>query len=76
MDAQAIGRILIAAGIIAVAFGVLFYFGGGKMFSFLGRLPGDIRIEGENTKVFIPITTSIVVSVVLTLLLLILSRFR
>jgi hypothetical protein len=76
MDGQAVGRILIATGAIAIALGVVSYFGVGRMFSFMGRLPGDIRIEGENTKVFIPITTSIVISAVLTLLLLILSRFR
>lgn len=32
----------------------------------LGRLPGDIRIEGENGSFYFPITTSILLSVVLT----------
>ena len=40
----------------------------------LGRLPGDIAIERENLRVYIPITTSIVISVVLSLILWLLNR--
>jgi uncharacterized protein HemY len=40
----------------------------------LGRLPGDIVIERDNYRVYIPITTSIVISVVLSLLLWLLKR--
>jgi hypothetical protein len=40
----------------------------------LGRLPGDIVIERDNFRVYIPITTSIVISVVLSLLLWLLNR--
>jgi hypothetical protein len=59
---------------------VLFLVGGGiylaAKFGFpLGRLPGDIRIEGENGSFYFPITSSIVVSVVLTIVLNIISRF-
>jgi hypothetical protein len=39
------------------------------VFGWFGNLPGDIRIESENTSVFIPITSMIVVSVGLTLLI-------
>ena len=39
-----------------------------KLFSWFGRLPGDIRIQGENSFFFFPITSMIVVSLVLTLL--------
>ncbi len=45
---------------------VLAYWPG--LFGWFGRLPGDIRIEGENRYLFIPITSMIVVSAVLTLL--------
>lgn len=38
------------------------------LFSWFGNLPGDIRIEGENSSVFVPITSMIVVSVVVTVL--------
>jgi hypothetical protein len=48
--------------------GVLVRFAPG-VFGWFGNLPGDIRIESENTSVFIPITSMIVVSVGLTLLI-------
>ncbi|RMF37377.1 MAG: DUF2905 domain-containing protein [Planctomycetota bacterium] len=35
----------------------------------LGRLPGDIRIEGEHVQIYIPLATSLLISVVLTLVL-------
>ena len=40
----------------------------------LGRLPGDIRIEGENGSFYFPLTTSILVSVVLTIVLNVIMR--
>lgn len=65
---------LIGAGVLVVGALVRFFPG---LFSWFGNLPGDIRIEGENSRVFIPITSMIVVSVVLTLLLNLLgSMFR
>jgi hypothetical protein len=59
---------------------VLFLIGGGAYLASkfgipLGRLPGDIRIEGENGSFYFPLTTSILVSVLLTILLNIISRF-
>jgi hypothetical protein len=59
---------------------VLFLIGGGiylatKFGIPLGRLPGDIRIEGENGSFYFPITTSILVSVVLTIILNLIVRF-
>ena len=53
-----------AAILIAGAL-VRFYPG---LFSWFGNLPGDIRMEGENSSVFIPITSMIVISVVATIL--------
>ncbi len=47
------------------------------LFSWFGNLPGDIRIEGENSSVFIPITSMIVISVAATVLFnLVGSMFR
>ncbi|MCK6538618.1 MAG: DUF2905 domain-containing protein [Anaerolineales bacterium] len=65
---ETIARYLMIGGIL------LFLIGGGMYLAAkfgipLGRLPGDIRIEGENGSFYFPITTSIVVSVVLTILL-------
>ena len=65
---ESIARYLMTGGVI------LFLIGGGvylaaKLGLPLGRLPGDIRIEGENGSFYFPITTSILVSVVLTTVL-------
>ena len=58
---------------------ILFLIGGGvylaaKLGLPLGRLPGDIRIEGENGSFYFPLTTSILVSVVLTIVLNLIAR--
>ncbi len=71
---ESLARYLMLGGII------LLLVGGGVFlaakFGFpLGRLPGDIRIEGENGSFYFPLTSSILVSVLLTLLLNIISRF-
>lgn len=69
-----IARYLMFGGII------LFLIGGGVYLASkfgipLGRLPGDIRIEGGNGSFYFPLTSSILVSVLLTILLNIISRF-
>jgi hypothetical protein len=69
------GRILIVAGILIAAVGLLLYFGARLPFR-LGRLPGDILHRGEHSTFYFPITTSILVSVVLSFLLWLLSQFR
>jgi hypothetical protein len=45
------------------------------LFAWFGHLPGDIRIEGENSRIYIPITSAIVASVVLTVLLNVVAVF-
>ncbi|MBA3237291.1 MAG: DUF2905 domain-containing protein [Parachlamydiaceae bacterium] len=55
---------LIFGGIVLVALGVLVWLG-----LPLGKMPGDIHIKGEKSNVYIPIVTSIIVSIVLTILL-------
>ncbi len=65
------GKFLIIAGIVPVAVGVVWLVG--ERFG-LGRLPGDIVIERENTRVYFPIMTSIVISIVLSLALWLFSR--
>ncbi len=59
---------LIIAGIILIAIGLLLHYAPGAL-SWFGRLPGDIRIENERTRVYIPITSMILVSLVLSLLI-------
>ena len=68
-----IARYLMIGGVI------LFLVGGGVYLAAkfglpLGRLPGDIRIEGENGSFYFPVTTSILVSVVLTIVLNVIVR--
>jgi uncharacterized membrane protein len=69
-----IGKYIIIAGVIVIIVGVIIYFFGDKL-GWLGRLPGDIRIEKENVKVYFPITTMIVISIVLTLLVNMIKKF-
>ena len=59
---------LIIAGLVLVALGLILQFAP-WLLNWFGRLPGDIRISSENTRVFFPITSMILVSVVLTLLI-------
>jgi len=74
MNLEPLGKILIAAGVVLVIVGVLFV--SGKGLGPLGKLPGDIRVEKPNFSFYFPIVTCIVVSVALTLILWIVSRFR
>jgi hypothetical protein len=66
MNQQA-GKIIIILGILVVAAGILVYFFGGRT-TFLGRLPGDIRIEGKNSSFYFPLTTCILLSLALTVI--------
>lgn len=69
-----LGKILILAGILLVVAGLVFYFAGDKL-NWLGRLPGDIRIEKGNTRFYFPVTTMIILSVLLSLIMWIIRRF-
>ncbi len=68
-----ISRYLVIGGVILIVLGGLFWLGG-KIGLPLGRLPGDIRIEGKNGSFYFPIVTSIVLSLILTLILNIIVR--
>jgi hypothetical protein len=70
-----LGKLLIVFGIILVAAGLLLFFLGRTHLP-LGRLPGDIVYRGKNTTVYFPLATSIVVSLVLSVLLYLVGRFR
>jgi len=64
---------LIFAGLALVALGVLVTFADRLPFR-LGRLPGDIFIQGKNSTFYFPIVTCLIVSVVLTLVMWLLRR--
>ena len=59
-----LGDLLIVFGLVLVVIGIVF-----KVFPMLGRLPGDIVIKGDGYSIYIPITTSILLSIVLTIVL-------
>ncbi len=64
-----LGKSLILVGVLVALLGVfLVYHDRLTFLKFLGRLPGDIKIERENFAFYFPLATSILVSVVLTLL--------
>lgn len=62
------GRSLILAGCILIVAGAILHFAP-WLLNWFGKLPGDIRIETERSKVFIPVTSMVVVSIILTLLI-------
>jgi len=67
-------RLLIVTGLVLLAAGVILHFA--PQVSWLGRLPGDIRVERPGFRFYAPLTTSIIISVVLSLVLWLFSRFR
>lgn len=60
------GRLLIILGVILILVGLLLTYGG--RIPWLGKLPGDIRIERENFSFYFPLATSLLVSLLLSLL--------
>ncbi|NLX05410.1 MAG: DUF2905 domain-containing protein [Phycisphaerae bacterium] len=67
------GKTLLLVGLLIAAVGLVLWL---VSKTSLGHLPGDIVIERENFKFAFPITTSILISVILTLLLWVISRLR
>jgi len=68
------GKIIIIIGVIIVLGGVIVYFFHDKL-NWIGRLPGDVRIEKENFRFYFPITTMIALSLLVTLIAQIIKRF-
>lgn len=70
-----LGKLLILFGFLLLVAGVVLVLLGRANLP-LGRLPGDIVYRGKNTTFYFPLATSIVVSVLLSLVLYVLGRFR
>lgn len=68
------GKYIIILGAVIIVAGIFIYFFYNKL-HWLGRLPGDIRIEKENFKFYFPLTTMILLSLLLTLIVNIVKRF-
>ncbi len=61
-----ISKLLIGIGLLFIIMGILTWVFGG-LFSWFGKLPGDIRIQGENYFIYAPITSMILISLILNL---------
>ncbi len=66
MDVRGVGVTIMLLGALAIVVGFFVFRG---WFGWFGRLPGDIRIVSDSTRIYIPVTSMLVVSVVLSLLL-------
>ncbi len=73
--ARELGKWLIFGGLIVAAIGGLLFIGG-RLPLRLGRLPGDIAIEGRRGSFYFPVVTCILLSVVFTLVMWLVSFFR
>ncbi len=69
-----IGKSLIFLGVMIIIVGIVLLFSDKLPFN-LGKLPGDISIKKENFSIYFPITTSILISIVLSLLFYLFNRF-
>lgn len=68
------GKYIILIGAIIIVVGIIVYFFHDKL-NWLGKLPGDIRVEKENFKFYFPITTMILLSLAITLLINLVRKF-
>lgn len=71
---QPTGKIIILIGVAIIVIGLAWYFLGNKL-NFLGRLPGDIRIERKNFRFYFPITTMILLSMLLSVIVNLIKKF-
>lgn len=72
MSRTELGRLIVGTGAALVLLGVLVWSGA---LAWFGRLPGDIRVERETVRIYIPLASMLVLSVALSLLLGLVRRF-
>jgi len=68
------GKWIIIIGVFIIIAGVIIYFFHDNL-HWIGRLPGDIRVEKENFRFYFPITTMVIFSLLLTLIIQLIRRF-
>ena len=71
MEGRGVGLLIVAGGAVVVVVGLLVMSGA---LGWFGRLPGDLRVEGAQTRVFVPFTSMLLLSVVLSLIAALLRR--
>ena len=67
-----LGKVLIIAGIVLFLLGLIFV--SGIKIPYLGKLPGDILIKKENFTFYFPLTTSIIISILLSIILWLITK--
>jgi hypothetical protein len=70
-----VGKLLVLVGGVIVLLGVLLLVAG-RFNLPLGRLPGDITYRGKNTVIYFPLVTSLLLSILISVILYLISRFR
>jgi hypothetical protein len=71
---EPLARLLILAGIVLLGLGLLLHFG--SSVPYLGKLPGDIRIERPGFHLYVPVTSCLLASAIVTGVLWVVSRLR
>ncbi len=66
-ELSSFGKILIFAGIVMVVVGGFLVFG--NRIPYLGKLPGDITVQKKNFSFYVPVTTCIIISIIITLIM-------
>ena len=72
MDSRSLGLVVVGVGMVLVVAGLLIMSGG---FGWFGRLPGDLRVERENVRVYVPLASMLLLSVFVSIVLYIVRRF-
>jgi Protein of unknown function (DUF2905) len=73
MSLSSPGPLIVVLGVIIVLIGLAVWSGA---LGWFGRLPGDIRIERESVRIYIPLVSMLLISVALSLLMYVVNRFR
>lgn len=73
MDTKSVGLLLLGIAVVLAVIGLLVMAG---LLSWFGKLPGDLRYEGDNVRVYAPIVSMLLVSLVLSVALAVFSRLR
>lgn len=69
-----LGKVLVLTGAVLMVLGLALWLGRAAGLGFLGRLPGDLRFGGKGFVIYVPLATSLLLSVVLTIVLQLLLR--
>jgi hypothetical protein len=74
MTPSELGKLLLIAGILIAAFGLVLLLAGRFNLSWLGHLPGNFSFRGKNFSFYFPLTTSLLVSIILSVIIWLISR--